>query len=181
MQDESKALKPLSSDEFVERFIGAQSRVFGYIVSLAPNRADADELFQQTSLVLWRKRDQYDPQRDFIRWACGIAHNEVRNFRKKHREDRISLSDAMVERLAQLRHSSMQRLNSHLQSLGECMEKLTTQQRAMLDDCYLGNKPINVIAAENRVTPSALYKRLDRIRWALVDCMKRSERKDSRP
>ena len=96
-------MPPLSNDDFIERFVGVQSQVFGYIATLLPMQADADDLFQQTSLVLWKKREQYDPSRNFISWALGIAHNEVRNFlRKRHRRG-VCLSDALVERLADLR------------------------------------------------------------------------------
>ena len=30
---------------------------------------DADDLFQQTGLVLWRKYEQFDPSRSFVAWA----------------------------------------------------------------------------------------------------------------
>ena len=62
---------PLNSDQFMELFVTAQSQVYGYIATLLPNRADADDLFQQTSLVLWRKREQYDPSRAFLSWALA--------------------------------------------------------------------------------------------------------------
>ena len=75
-------------EDFVQRFVGVQARLYGYIATLVPSRADADELFQQTSLVLWRKHEEFDPSRDFLRWACGIAHNLIRNFRKQHRRGR---------------------------------------------------------------------------------------------
>jgi RNA polymerase sigma-70 factor, ECF subfamily len=172
--------KRLTPDEFVERFISVQSRVYGYIATLAPNRADADELFQQTSLVLWRKREQFDPARDFLRWACGIAHNEIRNFRKQRRREKLSLSDAMVEKLAALQHASAKRLDAHLQWLTNCMERLSPEQRDLLNLCYLESRPINAVAVESQIEPTVLYKRLDRIRWALVDCMRSMERREER-
>jgi RNA polymerase sigma-70 factor (ECF subfamily) len=38
--------------QFAQRMVRNQQRVFAYIVSLVPNRADAEELFQQTCLTL---------------------------------------------------------------------------------------------------------------------------------
>lgn len=172
--------KRLTSDEFVERFVSVQSRVYGYIATLAPNRADADEVFQQTSLVLWRKREQFDPARDFLRWACGIAHNEIRNFRKRQGREKLSLSDAMVEKLAELRHTAAERVDSHLQWLANCMERLSPEQRELLNRCYLESQPIHAVAVESQLEPTVLYKRLDRIRWALVDCMRSMERREGR-
>ena len=49
-------------------------------LALLPNEQDAQDVFQRTSLVLWQKFDQFDSDRDFLPWACGVAHYEVRNF-----------------------------------------------------------------------------------------------------
>jgi RNA polymerase sigma-70 factor, ECF subfamily len=71
-------------DQFVERFVRSQDRIYAYVATLLPNRADAEEVFRQTSLILWKRWQQFDPDRDFVRWACGIAHHEVQNFLRKH-------------------------------------------------------------------------------------------------
>ena len=55
-------------DQFVERFVRSQDRIYAYVATLLPNRADAEEVFQQTSLVLWKKWRQFDPGCDIVRW-----------------------------------------------------------------------------------------------------------------
>jgi RNA polymerase sigma-70 factor, ECF subfamily len=161
----------LSSDDFMERFVAAQAQVYGYIATLLPNRADADDLFQQTSMVLWRKRESYDPSRDFRSWALGIAHNEVRNFLRKPHRRGSHLSDPLIEKLAETRHADAARIEAQLDRLAECMGRLASEQRKLLEQCYAGAQPIKAIAEEWRLDPSVLYKRLDRIRWTLMDCI----------
>jgi RNA polymerase sigma-70 factor (ECF subfamily) len=39
--------------EFAEQLRQAQSRLFGYIHALVRDLDDADDLFQQTTLILW--------------------------------------------------------------------------------------------------------------------------------
>src|SRR5947199_6801108 len=91
-------------ERFVERFVRSQDRLYAYVATLLPNRADAEEVFQQTSLVLWRKWQQFDATREFLPWACGIAHHEVRNFLRKHKDrGRVFLSDDVLEQVAQSR------------------------------------------------------------------------------
>jgi RNA polymerase sigma-70 factor (ECF subfamily) len=165
-------------EDFVQRFVAVQARLYGYIATLVPSRADADELFQQTSLVLWRKHGEFDPSRDFLRWACGIAHNLIRNFRKQHRRERVALSDALLDRLASLRDTARQRLDAQLEWLVRCLDELPPHQRETLELCYLGGQPIGEVAAQQQLSPGVLYKRLDRIRWGLVDCIRRHERED---
>ena len=171
----------IDSDQFLELFVGAQSQVYGYIAMLLTNRSDVEDMFQQTSLVLWKKREQYDSSREFISWALGIAHNEVRNFiRRKNRQD-VFLSDAVMERLAAMRHEASGRIESRLQRLSDCMDGLGREQRELIEQCYLGSKSIKAIAEERQVDPAVFYKRLDRIRWALLDCIESGKRGEERP
>jgi RNA polymerase sigma-70 factor, ECF subfamily len=171
----------LDSDQFMERFVAAQAQVYGYIAALLPNRADADDLFQQTSLVLWRKRDQYDSSREFLSWAIGIAHYEIRNFLRRADRRGAHLSEPLVERLAETRHAAAGRIETRLGRLADCMDRLAACERELLEECYLGAKPIKAIAAERHVEPSVLYKRLDRIRWTLMDCIETPENEEHRP
>src|SRR5436190_24162203 len=91
-------------DRFVERFVRCQDRLYAYVATLLPNRADAEEVFQQTSLVLWRKWQEYDLGRDFLPWACGIAHHEVRNFLRKHKDrGRVYLGEDVLAEVGQVR------------------------------------------------------------------------------
>src|SRR5262249_35538535 len=47
--------------DFAEHLRQSQTRLYGYIHSLVRDLNDADDLFQQTSLILWKKFDEYDP------------------------------------------------------------------------------------------------------------------------
>ena len=55
--------------EFV-RLLGAHEQgLSGYIISLVPNWADADEIAQETKLRLWEQFEQFDRTKDFGTWA----------------------------------------------------------------------------------------------------------------
>src|SRR4051794_4262573 len=91
-------------DQVVERFVRSQDRIYAYGVTPLPNRADAEELFKQTCLALWKKWDRFDPARDFVAWACGMAHYEARNFlRKAAGRGRVGLSDDVLSEVAKAR------------------------------------------------------------------------------
>src|SRR3954471_3241602 len=88
-------------DQFAERFVRTQARIYAYVATLLPNRADAEEVFQQTSLALWKKWQQFDPGRDFVRWACGMAHYEALTFLRKHADRRrVALSEDVLSEVA---------------------------------------------------------------------------------
>ena len=137
-----------STDRFIEQFLAVQGQVYGYIATLVPNRVDADDLFQQTALVLWRKHRQFDPSREFLPWTLGIAHNEVRRFFRSHSCRGTHLSDAMMERLAELHYASVSRTAPRFQRLAECMAQLTADQRGLIEQCYLGVDSIKADCGE---------------------------------
>ena len=49
---------PQPGEQFVQIFRAARDDLFAYIFSLVPHWSDAEDLFQQTSLVLWQRFGQ---------------------------------------------------------------------------------------------------------------------------
>ena len=67
---------------FLRLFLQNQRRIYAYVLTLLPNRADADDVFQEASLVLWDKFDESSPPDDFAAWGCRIAYFKVLDFYK---------------------------------------------------------------------------------------------------
>jgi RNA polymerase sigma-70 factor (ECF subfamily) len=163
-----------NQDRFVEQFVRCQDRVYAYIVTMLPNRTDAEEVFQQTSMALWKKWPQYDPSRDFVRWACGMAHLEVCNFLRKHAgRATVGLSEDVLQEVAQVRLDMHETLESRRQALLGCLNELKRQSRELLERCYAGKDSIRQIAEELDIRPNALYMTLKRLRRTLFDCINR--------
>ena len=146
-------------DSFAEQLVRNQHRVFAYIVTLLANRDDAEDAFQSTCLVLWKKWKEFDPSRDFFGWACGVAHNEVRNMLRQSRAAALSFPKPLRAGCrTRLRADAFLEIRSHFLSL--CLERLSVGQRQLVEECYLGDKSIKVIAEEMSVSPAALTMRL---------------------
>src|SRR5438270_354535 len=79
--------------EFAALLRREQTRLYNYIHSLVRDLNDADDLFQQTTLVLWKKFGEFDPARSFFAWACGVARLEVANFLRSRGRQRLYFSD----------------------------------------------------------------------------------------
>jgi RNA polymerase sigma-70 factor, ECF subfamily len=162
-------------DEFVERFIRSQDRIYAYVVTLLPNRADAEEVFQQTSLVLWKKWQQFDPGRDFVRWACGIAHHEVQNFLRKHTaRGRVYLNEDVLTEVAEARLDLHDVLEARRRALRQCLDRLKRSRRELLERCYAGRDSMKTIAENLGQPPNVLYMTLKRLRRSLYDCVNRT-------
>ena len=159
---------------FARLLFAHQRQVYGYILTLVPHRADADELFQETSVILWEKLDEYDADRPFFPWACGVAFNVVRNWRTKQRRDRHVFTDDFVEQLSAARIADAPLLDARREALVDCMQKLPADDRRLIDAYYTHDQQVASLADRAGVSQSAVYKSLTRIRRVLFVCINRT-------
>jgi RNA polymerase sigma-70 factor, ECF subfamily len=164
-----------SHNPFNELFLRHQKDVFAYILTLMPDRNDADDVYQQTCLALLEKQAEYDLRRQFFPWACGFALNEVRRFRRAHWRERMQLDDAVIESLANVQLKSAGHIDRQLDMLMDCLESLPPDRRETLMRCYSHRGSMKELALRLGVDVSALYKRLERTRKMLIECMEQAK------
>jgi RNA polymerase sigma-70 factor (ECF subfamily) len=161
-------------EQFVEHLSAHQGRLMAYIFSLVPRLQDAQDIFQQTSLVLWRKYDQFDPGRDFLAWACGVAFYEVRNYLRSVARDRHCFNDDLLRTLADQRLAGNPRRERRQSALEQCVDKLRTTDRELVEKAYSGRQSLTEVAQEMDRAVQTVYNRLNLIRRKLVECVDRS-------
>jgi len=168
--------------EFAELLRHHQTRLYGYIHSLVRDLNDADDLYQQTTLILWKKFSEFDRQRCFFAWACGIARLEVANFLRSRGRQRLYFSDdlclLLVEAQAELTNEE---LEDRRDALARCVEKLRQRDRELLAECYGETAGVHGAANRRGRSPQSVYNSLRRIRRALFECIARTLAQGSRP
>ena len=68
------------SVEFSQQLTQIQRKLYSYILSLVPNRTEAQDILQESNFVLCRKAEEYDKDRNFQAWAFRIARYQVMAF-----------------------------------------------------------------------------------------------------
>src|SRR5262245_53269658 len=82
---------------FAELLRDTRSRVFGYLLTLVRNLSDAEDLYQQTALVLWEKFEKFEHGTDFGTWATSVAHFVAVNFLRRQSRRKALFSEAALE------------------------------------------------------------------------------------
>jgi RNA polymerase sigma-70 factor, ECF subfamily len=164
---------------FVAMFVKNQRRIHAYILTIVPDYNEAADLFQQTSMLLWERAQEFPSDGDFVRWACRVALNVVRNYRVKKRRDRHWFSDEMIARIAEVHSQKSEWLDEALVALGACMEDLDPSERRLFGLCYQGDRSIRAVCEELGRTEASVYQRLHRIRVRLLECIQRKTRKEA--
>ena len=165
----------LRKADFTRYLAASQARLYGYIHSLVPDIHDADDLYQQTALVLWNKFGEFDWGRDFFAWACGVARGEVANFARRRVRQRLYLSaDGNLLLVAAHAELTDDEQADRREALTRCVEKLPPADRELLAECYRDEHGVHAAAGRRNRSPHGVYNSLRRIRKALFDCVNRA-------
>ncbi|ABD86435.1 RNA polymerase sigma factor [Rhodopseudomonas palustris] len=156
----------------VERHI---DRAFGIALRIVGNRADAEDVVQDTMLKVWTHRGQWQHGRaKFSTWLYRVVTNRCIDL---HRQPRTDCVDAVPEPADGRPDvvSTMQRDEvTHL--LENAMRQLPEQQRIAVIFSYHENMSNGEIAEVMETTVAAVESLLKRGRQQLRDLLRRHER-----
>ncbi len=177
---------PPLGDERTERYLELlgrhEGRLFGLILSLVPNWADAEDIAQDLKIRLWRQFGDYDATKDFGVWARTIVYYQVLAYRKKRSRHNRRISSACLEMIAETARASSADLDAELQALNDCFEKLPESNRRLLIMRYsAGSRTAHDIAAELGRSYESTRKAILRTRLSLADCIEESLHKGGDP
>ncbi|MFK5921799.1 MAG: sigma-70 family RNA polymerase sigma factor [Verrucomicrobiota bacterium] len=160
------------NEHYVVLVTEAQPGLRTLIRSLLPREADASDVLQETNLVLWRKREEFDQTKKFMAWACGIAANLVKvHLRKQYKDQWVPFDEELVEQISQQAQLRSESFEQRLEVLNGCIKKLPQGQRRMVELRYMeGASVINIAALMGR-SVDAISMTLYRARQGLVKCV----------
>lgn len=161
------------SADFLAKVTRAQRPLYGFIVTLIGGGVDADDILQETNLVLWRKAAEYDPSRDFMSWAMRIAQLQAMAHLKKRRR-RPVFDTELLEQIADDSIADREQADVRRQALAACLQKLPDKHRRLVARRYEPGASVIAMAAEIDSQPKAVSEMLRRIRRTLLECIQRS-------
>ena len=148
-----------------------QRRIFGYIYTLVPNRTDAEDILQETSLVVCEKFEQFRPGTDFAAWACQIAYWEVRRARQKFARAKVVFNQEVVDAISETAAELAPQVSARHEALAKCLQKLHPRDRELLFTRYEPGSGVEAAAQRTGRSLEAAYKALARLRKLLLDCV----------
>lgn len=149
--------------------------LFGFIFSLVQHRDDAEDVYQQVAMVLWKEFDNFELGTNFAAWATAVAHNVARAFIRNRRRKAITFSDDVLDAIAAAYNEKRSWPSSDTaDALNECIEKLSQKDRSLVERCYSEDRDFAAIAAEDNRSIGAIYQAISRIRKNLYSCVKRT-------
>ena len=162
------------SDQFVQLFTQHQRRVYHFILGQVPNPSDAEEVLQETNVVLLRKCDQFQEGTNFLAWACSVARYEVLKHRDRFKRDRLQFSSEFLDLMQTEVVRRDETSEARRDALTACVGKLSEKDRKLIKLRYAPGSNGQSVAETIGRPPNSVYQSLSRIRRALLDCVNRT-------
>lgn len=174
---------PHFDETFLQTFLAHQRGLYAYVLMLLPSPPDADDVFQETSIILWRKRHEFQQGTNFNAWASRVAMFAVQNHRAKQARQRrrVTFDDALLQRIAAEAAAMEHQLDIRRAALDGCLAKLPAKDRTLLEQRYAPGATIRSVADAIDRPVEGLYKAMKRIHDALADCVERAMRTAKEP
>jgi len=160
-------------NEFIQLFVSHETRLAAFAMSMIPNWADADDLLQEASMVMWKKFDQFHSGSDFFAWAGRILYLNARDFRRRQLRAKVRYSDEFLADIAEEATDMAEELSDRQGLLGECVARLKGSHHRILSLRYKEGITIEQIAESLGRSVKTVYNSLGLIRKMLIECVSR--------
>lgn len=168
--------------EFAELFATHQHQVFGFVLGLVRNHADAQDIVQQSAITMWNKFDSFTPGTDFVSWAITISRFETLNYMRYRRRSRLQFDQELVELLAaEFGSRTVEVADARRRALKTCLASLPSEDGRLIENRYsnnLGSRQLSELVGRSQ---ASVCNSLRRIRESLLGCIERQLAREANP
>jgi len=162
----------LRDERFLHLLMTNQNRIYAFILALVHNCADADDIMQETTTLIWRKFDEFEPNTDFIAWALTIARYKTLQYLDKYRDDRVLFSARLLEMIQEQMPKKLEGMGERKKALKKCLAKLSEYDQRLVVMRYQNKLTIKKVAALIGVSVHIMYRTMARIHKSLRICIR---------
>lgn len=165
----------MEREQLIREFQRDRHFLLGYLRSLVGDPGLAEDLFQEVSVVVLQKADQFEAGRDLQAWCRGIA----RNLALRHRHESTRLKYFADDRILELvdaafaENAGREIWDPRRTHLRKCIDSLAAPSRELVHLRYETGLSLRGVASRMSRTEAAVQVALSRVRKWLSDCIAR--------
>ena len=154
-------------------FVRHQQAVLGYVLSIEPSFADAEDIVQEVFLAVSRKAQTWSAGTDFFAWVCTVARYETLHFQRTRARRTARLDEDVIELLHAGESVDESQWQPRVDALRRCLDRLAARAKELVRRRYHGAQMPEQIAAEIGWTVNSVRVALTRARGVLRGCMEK--------
>jgi RNA polymerase sigma-70 factor, ECF subfamily len=155
-----------------------QRQIYVYILSLMPRPVDAEDVLQETNVVLWSKFHEYRPGSAFATWACQIARFKVLQHLQHSQRRPVLMDMDLLSQLATDAEQMSEDLENDRHRMAKCLTQLAPEDRLLILRRYAVGETGQSVADYFGRPANSVYQSLSRIRRRLSECVRRARSVD---
>ncbi len=144
-----------------------------YVHGLVPRDSAAEDILQQTKLLLWKHFDDFTLGTNFIAWARTTAFHQILTHRRQKKREHLPLDEDALEALGHAVSDLAEEGSARQDALRACLPKLPVEHRQLVQLRYFDDLEIDQIAERVNRTEAAVYRALSRVRMTLMQCVQK--------
>jgi RNA polymerase sigma-70 factor (ECF subfamily) len=157
---------------FAKLMVEHHSRLYRYVRMIVPDQDNAEDVLQETLMVLWQKFDETYSERSFYAWASRTAHFIALRERRSAKRQAHVLDPEILDQLAAEELGDTESLAQLKTLLEACMAQLPASDRELIRARYQPGVAVGAIAERLKRPLASVSKSLGRIRRALLKCLR---------
>ncbi len=154
-------------------FVRHQQTVLGYVLSIEPNFADAQDIVQEVFLAVSRKAQTWSAGTNFLAWVCTVARYETLHFQRTRARRTARLDEDVIELLYAAEAMDESDWQHRVDALRRCLGRLAPRAKELVWRRYHGAQMPKQIATGIGWTVNAVRVALTRARGVLRECMEK--------
>ena len=160
---------------FLQLFMNSQKGIYAYILSMVHNKPDAEDIAQETALLMWDKFDEFKTGTSFVAWGIQIARYKILSYYKSKKNTK-QFDNALLDTISERYQQRAGEIEMRLGALEDCLNKLDIRDRELLRFHY--EQGLKITQLKNVVGSSVhvLYRAMARIHDLLLQCVNRTIR-----
>jgi RNA polymerase sigma-70 factor (ECF subfamily) len=151
------------SEAFSRLYDLSSPKVWGFIVKRVPNRALAEEIFQEAWAKIHRTKESYDPKFPALPWIFTVTRSVwIDALRRQRNRPETPVESETLEREAAQGGASVTSLGE-APTWDEIAPMLPAQERELLEDRYLKEWSFEEIGKKLNLSEAGVRQRISRI------------------
>ncbi len=164
---------PDRTRQFLELLNAHDRALTLYVYGLVPRDVEAEDVLQQTKMLLWKHFDDFTIGTHFLAWARKTAFHQVLTYRRKKKREHLPLEEQTLEALGAAVSELAEQGSARHEALRTCVAKLPAEHRQLIQLRYFQELEIPEISQRIERTEAAVYRALSRVRVSLMECVQK--------
>ncbi|WP_087043222.1 sigma-70 family RNA polymerase sigma factor [Caballeronia ptereochthonis] len=157
---------------FAELYRETSARVFGVIVRMVHDRAEAEDILQEVFATAWRRADTFDPARGgAITWLITLGRNRTIDRMRQHREELLGEDDASYIADESPTPAAAAESSEERRRLEHCLERLEPQQGRAVREAFFTGATYSELAQRLSVPLGTMKSWIRRSLMQLKTCL----------